>query len=119
MDTQDDDNPLPPFPDEDRTLTEPPAEEDAPEDTDAPIKKNSFANFDAKPDEDAPHSRSADHLTEEDFLRPPSVNYVRSQETMINIGDDIGLSNKDMHLKNLNIGISENKSSCKLPFLAP
>lgn len=50
----------------------------------------------------APHS--SEDLSADDFLREPDVNYVRSSETLINIGDDIGLTNKDAMLKNLKVG---------------
>ncbi len=120
MDNKDDENPLPPFPDEDIQATKfeedmPVAAEEESGEESAPAKENPFANFDKNPEdvgeEESASRPSADQMTEEDFMRPPTVNYVRSKENMIKFGDDIGLTNKDPMLKNVNIGVGWNARS--------
>jgi Uncharacterized proteins involved in stress response, homologs of TerZ and putative cAMP-binding protein CABP1 len=56
----------------------------------------------ANPDKDMHSGRHS--LSADDFMREPEVNYVSSSETVINIGDDIGLTNKDPTLKKIRIG---------------
>ena len=112
MDHKDEEDRVPPFPDHESQSSPPEASENSGlppfdpsvKEGDDPVTFEGNAQMGEENDTVPKAAEPSQNLTAEDFLREPDVNYVRSSETLINIGDDIGLSNKDAMLKNLKIG---------------